>query len=77
MSYEILRRNPEKGTIVVRYADGRRVHLRLPEHAQGSPEFDAEVLKWEKVAAAPSWYNAPGDENPYKRTMPIHDRRSR
>ena len=84
MSYEILRRNPGRGTIVVRYDDGRKVNLRLPAAAEGTPAFDAEVMGWGRTKNSPDWpavavfclsYGTPHAGNRFKRAMPIHDRR--
>ena len=75
MSYTILRRNPAKGTIVVRFDDARKAHIRTPDFPEGSPEFDAEIMRYAQAAPMPDWYNEPGDANPFTRTMPVYDRR--
>ena len=80
MAYTIRSRDLTSRTMVIFEAETKRLNnMPMPpkEILEGTREFDEYVEGMlARKPARPDWYNEPGDENPYKRRMPIVDRRS-
>jgi hypothetical protein len=74
VSYKILSRDEKAGTMVV-LCDGNKLNIRIPSSEEGTPEFDSVVEAIFVQPKGPDWYNEPGSDNKFKRTMPIYDRR--
>lgn len=82
MAYIIRSRDLDARTMVIYHEETKQLNnMPMPpkEVREGTPEFDAYIEeKLTEKSVRPSWYNEPGDANPFKRTIPVVDlRRSR